>query len=394
LRSTLVLAAALKQRGVVTTSQEKVVLVLQGGGALGAYQAGAYEALAEAGYMPSWVAGISIGAVNSAIIAGNAPEHRVPRLRAFWEEVSSRLTAWPPASDDTSRKIFNETSAALVALWGVPGFFEPRIPPAPFMPPGTPEAISVYDSAPLNATLNDLVDFDLLNSGTIRLSVGAVQVLTGNMEYFDTTAQHVGPEHIMASGALPPGLPPIEIGGEPYWDGGLVSNTPLQHVLERGGPRQDMVVFQVDLFSARGDLPETLFDVGQREKEIRYSSRTRLNTDIFCELQAMRRAIRHLRPNVPVEFGGNPHWQLLDRLSCDAAVTIVQLIHRRAAYWTQSNDYEFSRYTIEEHWAAGRADVERTLNHPAWKSRRPPEEGVTVLDLTRDIDADPKERAL
>jgi NTE family protein len=214
------------------------------------------------------------------------------------------------------------------------------------------------------------------------------------MEYFDTTAQHVGPEHIMASGALPPGLPPIEIGGEPYWDGGLVSNTPLQHVLERGGPRQDMVVFQVDLFSARGDLPETLFDVGQREKEIRYSSRTRLNTDIFCELQAMRRAIRHLRPNVPVEFGGNPHWQLLDRLSCDAAVTIVQLIHRRAAYWTQSNDYEFSRYTIEEHWAAGRADVERTLNHPAWKSRRPPEEGVTVLDLTRDIDADPKERAL
>jgi len=378
----------------VATPEEKTVLVLQGGGALGAYQAGAYEALAEAGYMPTWIAGISIGAVNSAIIAGNPPERRVERLRAFWQEVSSRLLGQPLANDDNSRKVFNETSAALAALWGVPGFFEPRIPPAPFMPPGTPEAISVYDSSPLHATLRELVDFDLLNSGPVRVSVGAVQVLTGNMQYFDTTSQTVGPEHIMASGALPPGLPPIVIEGKPYWDGGLVSNTPLQHVLERGGPRHDMVVFQVDLFSARGDLPDTLFDVGQREKEIRYSSRTRLNTDIFCELQAMRRAIRHLRPNVPTEFGDNPHWQLLDRLGCDAAVTIVQLIHRRAAYWTQSNDYEFSRYTMEEHWASGRADVEHTLNQPTWKNRKPPEEGVTVFDLTRDLDAAPKERNL
>jgi len=236
----------------VATFEEQTVFVLQGGGALGAYQAGAYTALAEAGYMPSWVAGISIGAVNSAIIAGNPPECRGERLRAFWEEVSSRLTAWPLTNDDNSRKMFNETSAAMAALWGVPGFFEPRVPPAVLMPPGTPEAISVYDSAPLYATLNELVDFDLLNSGAVRLSVGAVEVLTGNMQYFDTTSQTVGPEHIMASGALPPGLPPIMIGDKPYWDGGLVSNTPLQHVLERGGPRHDMVVFQVDLFSARG----------------------------------------------------------------------------------------------------------------------------------------------
>ncbi len=192
----------------------------------------------------------------------------------------------------------------------------------------------------------------------------------------------------MASGALPPGFPPIEIDGEPYWDGGLVSNTPLQHVLEHGGPREDMVVFQIDLFSARGSVPETLFEIAQREKEIRYSSRTRLNTDIFCELQAMRRAIRHLRPKVSTELTDNPDWQLLDHVSCDAAVTIVQLIHRRAAYWTQSNDYEFSRYTMDEHWDAGRADVERTLNHPAWKNRKRPEEGVTVLDLTRELDAD------
>jgi NTE family protein len=378
----------------VAPPEEKTVLVLQGGGALGAYQAGAYEALAEAGHMPRWVAGISIGAINAAIIAGNRPDRRGPRLREFWERVSSRLLAWPVASDDTSRRIFNETSAALVAAGGVPGFFMPRLPPALFMPQGTPEAISVYDTAPLRNTLLELVDFDLLNSGAVRVSVGAVQVLTGNMKYFDTAAQTVGPEHIMASGALPPGFPPIDIDGEPYWDGGLVSNTPLQHVLERGGPRQDMNVFQIDLFSARGCVPETLFEIGQREKEIRFSSRTRLNTDIFCELQAMRRAIRHLRTEVPLEFSDNPDWQLLDKLSCDAAVTIVQLIHRRAAYWTQSNDYEFSRYTIEEHWKAGRDDVERTLNDPAWKNRTRPEAGVKVLDLTRDLDTDPKERAL
>jgi NTE family protein len=378
----------------VTTHPEKEVIVLQGGGALGAYQAGAYEALCDAGHMPNWVAGTSIGAVNAAIIAGNPPEQRASRLREFWERVSSRLIAWPLGTDDSSRRIFNETSAALSAIGGVPGFFEPRIPPAVVMPQGTPEAISVYDTEPLKATLIELVDFDLLNSGLVRMSIGAVQVLTGNMQYFDTALQTIGPEHVMASGALPPGFPPIEIDGEPYWDGGLVSNTPLEHVLERSGPREDMCIFQIDLFSAKGCMPETLFDITQREKEIRYSSRTRLNTDVFRELQTIRRAIRQLRTKVPQELCDNPNWQLLDSVSCDAAVTIVLLIHRRAAYWTQSSDYEFSRYSMDEHWLAGRADVERTLSDPAWKNRTRPEEGVMVLDLTRELDTDPRERTL
>jgi NTE family protein len=262
------------------------------------------------------------------------------------------------------------------------------------MPQGTTAAISVYDTEPLRLTLAELVDFDLLNSGPVRLSVGSVQVLTGNMQYFDSTLQTIGPEHIMASGALPPGFPPIEIEGEPYWDGGLVSNTPLEYVLERTGPREDMCIFQVDLFSARGRMPETLFDVAQREKEIRYSSRTRLNTDYFRELQTIRRSIRHLRAKVPQELRDNPDWRFLDSVSCNAAITIVLLIHRLAAYSTQSSDYEFSRYTIEEHWEAGRADVKRTLRDPAWKNRTRPEEGVMVLDLTKDLDADPKEHAL
>jgi NTE family protein len=378
----------------VAPSDEKIVLVLQGGGALGAYQAGAYEALCEAGQAPSWVAGISIGAVNAAIIAGNPPERRAERLREFWERVSSRLLAWPLGSDDNSRRLFNETSATLAAIGGVPGFFAPRIPPAVLMPQGTPEAISVYDTEPLKITLNELVDFDLLNSGAVRLSIGAVQVLSGNMKYFDTAKQRVGPEHIMASGALPPGFPPIEIDGEPYWDGGLVSNTPLEYVLERSGPRTDMCIFQIDLFSARGGMPENLFDIAQREKEIRYSSRTRLNTDIFREIQTIRRAIRRLRAMMPLQLANDPDWQFLDSVSCGAAVTIVLLIHRRAAYWTQSNDYEFSRYSMEEHWQAGRHDVERSLKHPDWKNRTRPEEGVKVLDLTRELDTNPKERAL
>ena len=241
------------------------------------------------------------------------------------------------------------------------------------MPQDTEEAISVYDTEPLRATLLELVDFDLLNSGSMRVSIGAVNVLTGNIQYFDTRSDTIGPEHVMASGALPPGFPPVEINGEPYWDGGLVSNTPLEYVLERAGPREDMYIFQVDLFSARGCMPQTLFDVAQREKEIRFSSRTRLNTDVFRELQTIRRAIRHLRTEVPKELGDNPHWQFLDSVSCNAAITIVLLIHRRAAYWTQSSDYEFSRYSINEHWQAGRADVERTLRDPAWQNRARPE---------------------
>ena len=378
----------------MASTEEKTVLVLQGGGALGAYQAGAYEALCEGGYAPRWVAGISIGAVNAAIIAGNPPDRRVRRLREFWERVSSRLVAWPLGKDDNSRRLFNDTSAALAAIAGVPGFFEPRIPPAVFMPQGTPEALSVYDTAPLYATLNELIDFDLLNSGAVQLSIGAVQVLTGNMKYFDTTRQPLGPEHVMASGALPPGFPPIEIDGEFYWDGGLVSNTPLEYVLERSGPRQDMCIFQIDLFSAKGSLPETLFDIAQREKEIRYSSRTRLNTNVFREMQTIRRAIRALRTKVPRKLGDDPDWRFLDSVSCDAAVTIVLLIHRRAAYWTQSNDYEFSRYSMEEHWLSGREDVERTFDHPEWKNRTRPEEGVKILDLTRELDTDAKARFL
>jgi NTE family protein len=367
-------------------NREKTVLVLQGGGALGAYQAGAFEAIVAGYRCPEWVAGISIGAINSALIAGNPPERRIERLRTFWDRVSSRLLLEPMATDATSRKLFNEWSAALIATTGAPGFFEPRIPPPILCPQGSTGAISFYDTSPLYETLIELVDFDYLNSGRIRLSVGAVQVTTGNLKFFDTARHEIRPEHIMASGALPPGFPPIVIDGEAYWDGGIVSNTPMQYVLDGGGKRTDMCIFQLDLFSAKGPMPETVFDITQREKDIRYSSRTRFNTDMFLELQTMRRAIRRLEGKLPEDFNASLDWHVLSSLGCDAAITIVHLIHRRAVYSTQSNDYEFSRFTIDEHWRDGADDVHRTFGHPSWINRERPSTGVNVLDLTKELD--------
>src|SRR3954454_22341462 len=239
-----------------TPASAQRVLVLQGGGALGSYQAGAYQALCHCNFKPEWIAGISIGAVNAAIIAGNAPEKRVERLKEFWEMVSSPVSWNPIAQGDGARSLFNETSAALIAAFGVPGFFTPRLPPAPFWPQGSPQSQSYYDTTPLRATLELLVDFDRINACEPRLSVGAVGVTSGNLKYFDNVqfrklGKRIGAEHIMASGALPPGLPSIVIDGEHFWDGGLASNTPLDYVLDAETDR-DLLIFQIDLFSARG----------------------------------------------------------------------------------------------------------------------------------------------
>jgi NTE family protein len=363
------------------SKSERIVLVLQGGGALGAYQAGAYEALAEAGHTPDWIAGISIGAINAAIIAGNTEQNRIPRLRAFWNRVSSGVQASPLIDGTQSRELFNYLSAAYISTVGVPGFFEPRFPPPMVMPAGSPAALSVYDPAPLKTTLEQLVDFELLEGGPVRLSVGAVNIRSGNFAYFDSADQRLQPEHIMASGALPPGLPPVIIEGEAYWDGGLVSNTPLQYILDYTGDKNDKCIFQVDLFSARGAMPQNLFDVAQREKEIRFSSRTRLNTDSFEQMQTLRLAADRLLAKLPAELRADPDAELLQEYSCTEAITIVHLIHRRAAYETHAQDYEFSRLSIEEHWQAGRNDVARTLRHPKWRNRERADKGVRVLDL-------------
>ncbi|MBU3887899.1 patatin-like phospholipase family protein [Methylosinus sp. KRF6] len=363
---------------------ELSTLVLQGGGALGSYQAGAYEALLAAGQKIDWVAAISIGAVNGAIICGNPPERRVERLGQFWREASSLVTASPPNDEELVLQLFDESSAAMTAAFGAPGFFRPRIPPTI---PGfrhAPASLSVYDTTPLRETLLSLVDFDLLNSGAIRYSVGSVNVRTGNFHYFDTARERIGPEHVMASGALPPGLPMIEIEGEHYWDGGLVSNTPLQYVLDYERPRRDMLVFQLDLFSARGKLPQTLLEIACREKEIRYSSRTRMNTDVMCRLHQLSAAIARLGSKAPQELREDADWRILDEAAHENATTIVHLIHRPTAGEGPSEDFEFSRYTMMRNWKDGKRDVETTLSHPEWLTRTRAPGGMATLDLTRD----------
>jgi NTE family protein len=365
---------------------ETTSLVLQGGGALGAYQAGVYEALAAAGVEPEWIAGISIGAINAAIIAGTAPEKRVEQLRVFWNLVSSRVTTMPLWSDGWIRSWFNEVSASVVAVTGAPGFFTPRFPPPMMALPGTPEAISYYETSPLRQTLLELVDFDRINAKSgVRLSVGAVNVITGNFKYFDNHDDCIiTPDHIMASGALPPGFAPVMIDGEPYWDGGLVSNTPLQYVLDQREGDQDMCVFQVDLFSATGLMPQNMSDVAQREKDIRFSSRTRFNTDMSEQLQVLREAAFRLSQKLPDVLKEDADAVLLARNAQEGATTIMHLINRQESFESQSKDYEFSRATVNGHWDAGRRDVEISLKHGSWVNRAVPPTGMAIFDLAGD----------
>jgi NTE family protein len=336
------------------------VLVLQGGGALGSYQAGVYEALAEHGLCPHWVAGISIGAINAALIAGNPPDRQVDRLREFWNLVSDGPQAPAWGIGGSTRGVVSQVNAAGALMFGVAGFFTPRFPPPQLQPSGSPAAISFYDTAPLKATLERLVDFDRLNAGETRLSVGAVNIRTGNFAYFDNKRERIGPEHIMASGALPPGLPPIEIDGAFYWDGGLVSNTPLEYVLDQPD-NPDLLISQVDLFPAAGPMPTTLVEAAEREKDIRFSSRTRLNTDQARQTHELKRLSRQLIDTLPPHLAAGETARRLAELSAENAVTIVQLIYRRKAFESQSKDYEFSRDTMLEHWASGKGVVERAF---------------------------------
>jgi NTE family protein len=360
---------------------EQTVLVLQGGGALGAYQAGVYEGIAEAGLAPNWIAGVSIGAINAALIAGNRPERRVERLREFWDRVSSSMPMVIPEQLDPLRMTLNRLSAATAATFGVPGFYVPRQPPAFLAPDGTAGALSVYDTSPLRQTLEDLVDFDLLNRKNVRLSVGAVDVRSGNSVYFDNQDLPLGPEHVMASGSLPPGFPSTMIDGAHYWDGGLVSNSPLMYVFDTA-PRINALIVQVDLFSASGDLPQNLDQVLERAKDIQYSSKTRLNTRQVQELEGLRLAVGRLLRKLPASLHEDPDYKLLRPLAEHKRnLTIAHLINRRLSSSTNSKDFEFSRTTVRQLWQAGLDDVRRTVSHRAWLEARELVDGVRVFDL-------------
>lgn len=370
---------------------DKVALVLQGGGALGSYQAGVIEALEGNDIEIDWVAGISIGAVNAAIVAGNPPEKRVARLRMFWEGVTPDNPLMPQLPGDAIREWEHIGAAMAVSAFGVPGFFSPRPVLPSWATPCSAEATSFYDTAQLADTLDALIDWDLLNDGPVRLSVGAVDVETGNFHYFDTAEKkcRIDARHIMASGALPPGFPAIEIDGRHYWDGGLVSNTPLSHIIDH--QRDDMLVFQVDLFPAKGELPRSLTDVWSREKDIRYSSRTRQVTDMLLARQKEHRAIARVLGKLPPEMAEDTDVKALAKIAGGRALSVVHLIYRTHAWEGGARDFEFSRRTMEEHWKQGCEAVDMSVKNGQLLAQNILDKRVAAFDLALPSEPHPTE---
>jgi NTE family protein len=373
-----------------------VALVLQGGGALGSYQAGVYEGLHEGGIQPNWVAGISIGALNCAIIAGNPPELRVQRLHEFWDTICQPACFQPTADfiqtfvenmGGRTRRAFNGLAAWRAMVEGQKDFFVPRLPsPWPSLN-ASPSETSFYDTSRLKSTLERLVDFDRINAGEVRVSVGAVNVRTGNFEFFENTCGptqgRMRPEHFMASGALPPSFPAVEIEGEFYWDGGLVSNTPLAQVLS-ATPRRDTIAFQVDLWSAMGTLPTNLFDVQERVKDIQYSSRTRAITDMMEREQNYRRLLRDLLAHVPDhQASDDAQCQLAQELATSHQYNVIHLIYREKEWDGLSKDYEFSALTMRDHWSSGLDDIRNTLAQKSWLELPPEGKEFVTHDLKK-----------
>jgi len=364
---------------------DRVALVLQGGGALGAYQAGVYQALNEAGIEPDWVSGVSIGAINSAIIAGNPPEKRVERLKTFWERITDRKIALQTPDGDIFREMRNTFSAFTTMMMGQPGFFEPRRTSPILSFPGAKDAISYYDTAPLRNTLCELVDFERLNDGAMRFSVGAVNIRSGNFVYFDSKNSTIAAEHVMASGALPPAFPPVQIGTDYFWDGGIVSNTPLQHLLDQED-NKNTLVFQVDLFNSRGALPRSIADVASRQKDIQYSSRTRMTTDVYKRLLGWKKKTYELLKHIPDTDLSQEDRKLRDDLAKLPEITILQMIYQQKSYEGDAKDYEFSGTSMREHWKSGYEDTKRTLNNRSFLEMPPDGTGIVTHDVHRDTE--------
>lgn len=343
-------------------AHDRRVLVLQGGGALGAYQAGVYEGLAAAGFEPNWVAGVSIGAINAALIAGNPPERRIDRLREFWNRVSAEASFALPAGMDFMRPFMNQMSAASAATFGVPGFYRPRLVPPPLSPNGSLSALSYYDTEPLRATLEDLIDFSYICRGDIRLSLGTVNVCTGRSVYFDSSSDTISASHVMASGALPPAFPPVEIDGEYFWDGGIMSNTPLQYVAE--DLLLSALIVQIDLFSGTGELPRNLEQVHERAKDIQYQSKQRFSYAKIREIEALRSGLADLIGKLPPELRSDPQVENIAAKSKRGPLSLIHLVNRHDTNSSEFKDFEFSRVTVNDLWQAGLGDIRKVLENP------------------------------
>ncbi|TKB19983.1 MAG: patatin-like phospholipase family protein [Mesorhizobium sp.] len=357
------------------SSQRQTVLVLQGGGALGAYQAGVYQALVEGGIEPDWVIGTSIGAINAALIAGNEPQDRLPRLREFWDGVSRSS----PIDEFFRMMVPSNIFANMGTLTrGIPGFFEPN-PSALFginREVGVENA-SYYSTDPLKRTLGNLVDFDYLNRRHTRLTVGAVNVNTSELRYFDSSQMPLSAAHIMASGALPPAFPAVCIDGEPYWDGGVYSNTPIEVVLD-ARPRRDALIFAVNMWQPRGSEPKSIWQVMGRQKDLQYASRGRSHVARQEQLHRLRHVVREMGKLVPEERRDDPMFKELASYGCPSVMHLVRLLSPRLHGEDHTKDIDFTRSGIRTRWQAGCEHGQRVLSEKPWECEVDMLQGIVI----------------
>jgi NTE family protein len=355
--------------------KEQVVLVLQGGGALGAYQAGVYQALMEGGIEPDWVIGTSIGAINGALIAGNQPGNRIARLREFWDGIAKRS----PMDQLWSGPMFGNSLANLSTIVsGVSGFFAPN--PYALLGPAYPlgiERAAYYSTEPLKATLGRLVDFDCMARHRVRLSVGAVNVRSGEMRYFDSQSMPLGVPHIMASGALPPAFPAVAIDGESYWDGGIFSNTPIEVVLE-DVPRRNSLIFSVNVWQPTGNHPTTIQQVMTRHKDIQFASRGKTHVSRQAQLHRLRHVVRELARRLPDEVRADPVVRDLEEYGCGTLMHLVRFLSPRLDGEDHTKDIDFTRAGIEARWKAGFEHASKVLRERPWDEPVDPLAGIVI----------------
>jgi NTE family protein len=364
----------------------QVVLVFQGGGALGAYQAGVYQALHEAGIEPDWIIGTSIGAINASLIAGNEPQNRLQRLTEFWQRMSDK-SFWHAAS--MAMQATQSLSYFRTLSCGIPGFFEPN-PMAFFgahIPLGADRA-GFYSTTPLEKTLLELVDFSLINRCKPRLTVGAAHVRTSRMRYFDGRSEEIGVKHIMASGALPPAFPAVRIDGELYWDGGILSNTPTEVVFD-DDPRRNSLIFAVHMWNPVGPEPQTIWEVLHRQKDIQYSSRVANHITRQLQTHRLRHVIRQLVSRIPEEMRKDPVVQDLSEYGCLTRMHVVRLLAPRVDNEDHTKDVDFSPAGIRTRWKAGYANARNAIKQAPWTGEFGPLEGVILHEPREDLPSAP-----
>ncbi len=368
---------------------EGVALVLQGGGALGAYQAGVFQAIHEANIEISWLCGTSIGAINGALIAGNPPEQRVEKLREFWEAITKPPIRFPNVpwfsdlpwnGNGQARYWTNKMSALATMVHGAPDFFSPRPFPPVNSPADSPDLVSYYDPSPLKKTLARLVNFDLINRKSMRLSVGVTNVRTGAPVYFDNRERTITAAHVIASASLPPAFPPTEIDGEYYWDGGVVSNSPMQFVVDNA-QRNSVLVFQVDLWDANGEVPLDIPSANLRAMEIHSASRINISLEQYRKMQQFRHALSRFLDQLPERCQGDPDVQFLAKEAHVKVANIVQLKYQAKKYETAGKTFEFSRLAMEEHWQAGYEDTKAALGEPGILELPHVSEAARIFDV-------------